>query len=162
MMQRDRPTKTGTYKTKTLGRPLWLTVLGLKWFWEPGGNHWLFMALSLPFVGWLSLSQRMWLAEWSPPTAQRHKYMFGSKFPYLVDILPLREGHLCPSSISRHSESQSADSFLEEEGGTEEYTCPDYCQGTKGQATAAARTETETTGIYPQIKWYLCHKRWRI
>lgn len=26
--------------------------------------------------------------------------MFGSNFPYLVDILPLREGHLCPSSIS--------------------------------------------------------------
>lgn len=104
------------------------------------------MALSLPFVGWLSLSQRMWLAEWSPPTAQRHKYMFGSKFPYLVDILHLREGHLCPSSISRHSESQSADSFLEEEGGTEEYTCPDYCQGTKGRATAAARTETVVLG----------------
>lgn len=44
----------------TLGRPLWFTVLGLKWFWEPGGNHWLFLALLLPFVGWLSLSQHMW------------------------------------------------------------------------------------------------------
>lgn len=43
-----------------LGRPLWLAVLGLKWFWEPGGNYWLFMALLVSFVGWLSLSQRMW------------------------------------------------------------------------------------------------------
>lgn len=68
--------------------------------------------------------------------------MFGPNFPYLVDILPLREGHLCPSSIS----CQSADSFLEEEGGTEEYTCPDYCQGAKGRATVVARTETVSFG----------------
>lgn len=84
------------------------------------------MALLMPFVRLAVPLPAYVVAEWPPPTAQRHKYMFGSKLPYLVDILPLREGHLCPSSISCHSKSVS-DSFLEEEGGTEEYTCPDYC-----------------------------------